>query len=77
VEGLDLKEVLLAFPEKLDTLLVTLNNHVGEDLVSLPLLLNLSIFDFYNSVAGLLLFLFLEGISFDTELGVELSAGLE
>jgi hypothetical protein len=77
MEGLDLKEVLLAFPEKLNTLFVTLNHHVGEYLVSLPLLLNLSIFDFYNSIAGLLLFFFLKRISFNSELGVELSAGLK
>jgi len=70
MEGLDLEEVLLAFSQELDALFVTLNYHVSEDFVSLSLLLNLSILDFYDPVASLLLLFLLQGVSFNSKLGV-------
>jgi len=76
MEGLNLEEVLLAFSQELDALFVALNNHVSEDFVSLSLLLDLSILDFYDPVASLLLLFLLEGVSLNSKLGVKLAACL-
>lgn len=76
MECLNLKEVLLAFSEQFNALFVTLDNHVSENLMSLTLLFDLSVFYFNNTITSFLLFFFFKRIGFNSKLGVKLSAGL-